>query len=489
MIKILILVGSSLLLILGIIMQTQTDSPKIINATLTTEELVQDPILAKGYQQFQVLNLYLDTLVRKHPEVGIVSGIAKKWSVSEDKKTYVFEISHEAVFHNGKKISSEDVVFSMNRHLDPKSSSFVGSYLRNVVENVSAPSNDVVEFNLKGPYPPFLELVAMSGFGIISTESMGDKVIGSGPYQFSELPLKDKNWCLDRFKGYLFRAPKIDRFCFRVERDVDRNVALLKTGEINLSMGAPLEVALSPEVENSLVTNPMFSMVSTHAYFNLSKPTLLKRKNRARVAKALSTVKSEILTKFDSPLSTFIPSGIMNEGYYRDHRDEDNESNETGGTKDKITVVFPYGIFLKESVEKIVSRLQEHGFEVSYSNVKGKELLDPLLAGDFDIIFLPYQGVVPDPDGYLDLLSPNSALKAAQIPTSNLLSSLESVRFTSDRKQRLEDYSRTLRDWEKELFVIPFTQNGIPVITDQSVKLPDLNYSFHLSLRELDISK
>ena len=47
--------------------------------------------------------------------------LAKKWKISKDKKTYIFELQKNVFFHDGKKFTADDVVFSLNRIIAKKS--------------------------------------------------------------------------------------------------------------------------------------------------------------------------------------------------------------------------------------------------------------------------------------------------------------------------------------------------------------------------------
>lgn len=455
-----------------------------IRVIMTTEAVVFDPLLCKGYQQFQVINLFLDTLVRKDPKFGIVSGIASKWDINVSQKEYTFYISPKAKFHNGENIKSSDIKFSFDRHSKIGSPSVIGSFLRNILEKIEIVNDSTIKFILKGSYPPFLELLSMSGYGIISEKSIGDTVIGSGPFLKAES--KDGLVCLEKDKSYPFETTNIEKFCIRIERDVDKTVESLNSLETQIAMGSPLEVALSPKLKSELVSNPTFSLVSTHVYLNHNTKYLKSKKNRELVRSVVlkAREKKDLLTKFDSQLDTFIPNGIMLEEYYKD---EKPSTKVEIVKKEKLRIVFPYGIFLESSVKAIVSEFEKAGFDVTYLNVKGKDLLAPIQSGEFDLIFIPYQGVIPDPDGYLDLLSETSIMKMASIPASSYLKELDAVRFSKDRKERLQSYGKILRKFEMELHVIPFSQNSIPIVYNSKLKLPNLNYSFHLNLRELNL--
>lgn len=479
------------LVTLGIIMIANTkcfSSEKKLEVILTTEAVLRDPVQCKGYQQFQVINLFLDTIVRKDPAVGVVSGIADRWEIAPNQKEYIFHISKDSKFHNGDPILAEDILFSLNRHLEKNSPSGVATYLRNVVDKIIAEDQWTVKIILKGPYPPFLELMAMPGFGILSHKSNGTTIIGSGPYKFDEN--KSGKSCLKRFVDYKGSTTNIDKFCFRIERNIDATINQLNSKDVNLAMGSPLEVALSKNLGNELIGNPTFSLVSTHIFLNHSNPFFKKVANRKLIKDIAYKVRShsEILTKFDNTLDTFLPKGVMPGSYYQFAKDPMALTTfEHKKHKKNLKIVFPYGIFLESAVIKIVEGFKDAGFDVTYINVKGKDLLTPIVEGNFDLLFIPYQGVISDPDGYLDLLDPSSIFSKAKIPSGHLLEELCTVRFIPNRIERLQKYELLLHKFEEQYHIIPFSQNSIPVVYDSKIELPNLNFSYHLNLRDLKI--
>src|SRR5690349_11754557 len=54
-----------------------------------------------------------------------IPGLAESWETPDDT-TYVFKIREGVTFHNGRELAAEDVVFSLNRALDP----VIGSWWR-----------------------------------------------------------------------------------------------------------------------------------------------------------------------------------------------------------------------------------------------------------------------------------------------------------------------------------------------------------------------
>jgi hypothetical protein len=346
---------------------------------------------------------------------------------------------------------------------------------------------DTFQISLKGAYPPFLELLSMPGFGIIGRHSTPSNIIGSGPYTFTTESLSDP--CLQKLPAYRFSSTNISRYCFIHENDAEKIIKGLISKSATLAIGAPLEVALSPQLNPALVSRPTFSLVTTNIIINNSNAFFKLKKNRMIIAEIarFARAKKDVLTRFDSASDNFLPRGIMPESYYK-HL-EPSGTLPVITTKEKLRILFPQGIFLKSSVEKIAATFSDAGFDVTYLDVKGNDLLNPLIKGEFDLAFIPYHGVISDADGYLDLLDPNSVLSKAELPTNNFLQELAIKRFTPSKEIRLEEYEKAFEKLESELYFVPFSQNSIPIVSAESVVLPDLNFSYHLNLRELSIDE
>ena len=59
-------------------------------------------------------NLF-DGLVNVTTDGGFAPAIAESYSVSDDAKTYTFVLRKDVQFHDGKKVTSEDVMYSIEK--------------------------------------------------------------------------------------------------------------------------------------------------------------------------------------------------------------------------------------------------------------------------------------------------------------------------------------------------------------------------------------
>ncbi|MBL8589834.1 MAG: polyamine ABC transporter substrate-binding protein, partial [Methylobacteriaceae bacterium] len=169
--------------------------------------------------------------------------LAESWEKNADGTVWTFKLRKGVKFHRDYgEMTSEDVVFSIRRAADPKSSSFSGDY--GALASVEAVDPYTVRITLKNPVPSLLGLVAnYHGGNIVSkkaVEKLGEdfrlKPVGTGPFMVDEYKPKESVAFLahsDYFRG----KPKIDKIVYRfIPADAARDLAF-ESGEIDVIYG------------------------------------------------------------------------------------------------------------------------------------------------------------------------------------------------------------------------------------------------------------
>jgi peptide/nickel transport system substrate-binding protein len=188
--------------------------------------LCGDPVLldCATMRTFQdrtiVTNIYEGLLVfdvEQEPPYPLVPVLAKNWEISEDAKSLTFELRKGVQFHHGYgELTSEDVVFSMNRHKDPQLASRAKTHHEDV-ERVEALGKYKVRFHLKRPSAySFARNLGMLIPGSITSkkavQELGDLnqfPIGTGPLYFDRMEPGEKV-VLKKFDKYWGEPAKID---------------------------------------------------------------------------------------------------------------------------------------------------------------------------------------------------------------------------------------------------------------------------------------
>ncbi|MBI1732666.1 MAG: peptide ABC transporter substrate-binding protein [Gammaproteobacteria bacterium] len=79
-----------------------------------------DPHTVTGIPETHILMALFEGLVAKDPtDLGIRPGVAERWTLSEDQKTYTFHLRPDARWSNGEPVTAGDFVWSWRRALQP----------------------------------------------------------------------------------------------------------------------------------------------------------------------------------------------------------------------------------------------------------------------------------------------------------------------------------------------------------------------------------
>lgn len=126
-----------------------------------------------------------DTLVEVSAEGEVVNRLAESIDSSTDAKTWHFKIRKDVEFHNGKTLTAQDVLKTMERHSGEDTKSGALGIMRGI-ESMSA-DGDTFTVNLNGPNAdlPYL----LSDYHLIIQPDGGmespDAGIGTGPYKIT----------------------------------------------------------------------------------------------------------------------------------------------------------------------------------------------------------------------------------------------------------------------------------------------------------------
>jgi oligopeptide transport system substrate-binding protein len=148
-------------------------------------------------------------LVSESPKGELIPGVASAWTISEDGKTYLFNLRPEARWSNGDPVTAHDFVFSLRRGVDPKTVSVYSYILTPILHadeitagqrppedlGVRAIDDHTLEITLANSTPYFLGLLAHSMAYPVhraALEQHGDQftrpgnLVGNGAYKLEE---------------------------------------------------------------------------------------------------------------------------------------------------------------------------------------------------------------------------------------------------------------------------------------------------------------
>lgn len=147
----------------------------------TTDSL--DPATITNGLQWVVTYGVANTLTEMDASGALVGSLATEWSSSPDAANWTFKLRKGVEFHNGKTMTAEDVIASINYHRGEESKSIAKPLLASVQE-IKANGPDSIVFSLSDGNADFPFNFNEATFGIYPSKDGGIdwRAGGSGPY-------------------------------------------------------------------------------------------------------------------------------------------------------------------------------------------------------------------------------------------------------------------------------------------------------------------
>jgi peptide/nickel transport system substrate-binding protein len=242
---------------------------------------ILDPVWTPAYITRNHGYMIYDTLLALDEKGEIKPQMLQTYEVSRDGLTYTFTLRSGLIWHDGRRITSEDCIASIKRWAakDPS-----GQILESLIESLRVV--DALTFEIKVRQPTALLLVALGKPSNITPFMMPKRVAetdpnvqisdytGSGPFVFKKDEWKpgDKTVYL-RFDGYKPRPEpasglaggkvvKVDRVEWRAISDHQQAVNALLAGEIDFVEAPPHDLHPLLAADRNvrlLVLNPLGS--------------------------------------------------------------------------------------------------------------------------------------------------------------------------------------------------------------------------------------
>lgn len=274
-----------------------------------------DPHTNANFSALQGYEHIYESLTGYDEKTNVVPALAERWDVSNGGKTYTFHLRANVKFHNGQTMTAEDVKYSVDRVLDPKTAAPYRSWFATVQE-VKIVDPLTIQVNLKEPYPGLLGSFAgmrASGImpkGLADRENLKIKAVGTGPFRLVEYVPQD-HISYARHVDYWDKGlPYLDGMTFKILAEENVRLAALRAGQVQYAaITAQGEAQLKGAPGITVLRGPN-AFVALHAINVYRKPL-----NDWRVRKAMRMAidTNEVIQK--AAFGAAVPSGPVPTGY------------------------------------------------------------------------------------------------------------------------------------------------------------------------------
>lgn len=298
--------------------EKSSQSKNIINIDLGADVATLDPQMAEDVQSARVAYDLFEGLTSQDQHNHAIPGLAEKWDIAADGKTYTFYLRPNLKFSDGSSLTVADVVYSYQRLADPKTASPYNFLVSNIVNGqailegklpasqlgVKAVNDNTVQINLANPDPSFLAIAAQPDLSVVSKANIDQfgaawtqpkNMVSSGAYKLAERVVQ--GYILLSKNPFYYDAEKVAIAQVKFFPIVDANASFsqYKTGSIDMTYLLPIDQyktikAQMPEQEHTVLWEG-----DEYYDFNMASP---KFKNNIQLRQALSmAVDREALVK------------------------------------------------------------------------------------------------------------------------------------------------------------------------------------------------
>ena len=447
-----------------------------------------DPQLASENAGSNVIYDTFEGLTSNDAAGKLIPGVAEKWEISDDGKTYTFHLRDNAKWSNDTPVTAGDFVYAWRRAVNPatgseyafilypvKNAEAIASGTEKNIEalGIKAIDDRTLQVELNNPTPYFLDLLThYTSYPVPqkTVEQYGDKwtqpehIVSNGAYHLTEWKAQAKI-AAEKSPTYWNKDQvAIDKIIYYPIESEATAFARYRAGEIDYVESVTsenLEIARK-EFADQLHIDPYLG--TYWIGFNTAKPPL---KDNVKLREALSlaidrkTIIEKITKAGQIPAYTVVPPNVKNSDPYQpenaklDRKAQIERAQalyaEAGYSKEKpLKISLTYNT--SEAHKKIMVAIaamwkQVLGVETELVNQEWKVMLSNFTQGNVEAYRYAWIGDYNDPYTFLEIFQKNSAMNHSKFSSDDYDAKLKEASATQDLAAR----AKLLQEAEKIL--------------------------------------
>ena len=355
---------------------------------------------------------------------------------TKDKQTYTIKLNPKAQWSDGKPITADDVIFTLNLAAKPGVQTSFGRYIRfltglnntgkltsgDTIPNLKKIDDHTVEFKVKKPADPNI-IKSTIGFQVaIVPKHVFEKIdpknipnapevtspkVFSGPYKFVKYVTNDHLELAANDK-YVLGAPKIKRVFLTISKDINI-VVNLKAGKItmNASSGigkipireveglkkdSKLEVKMNPATGSQVI------IANNQKFDEHFRRGMAMAIDREKIKNQLLMGHAELTPTIYTKGNAAYDSNVKNLPFDVNKAKEELAKSSTFDPNKELILSVPLGNSIREQSSEIIAQnLQAAGMKVKISKMDFPTLIAKARKGEFDLVLIgPAQSAEPD---------------------------------------------------------------------------------------------
>lgn len=459
-----------------------------------------NPLFASTPAEISASRLLFSGLLGYDTDNQLKPDMASSWNVSDDGKTYTVTLRDNVYWHDGEKLTADDVMFTVRLIQDPAVKAVQYGTLAGVkVEKVG---KNQIRFILPSVYAPFAQALT---FGILPQHILKDvkpadlrenefgrKPVGTGPFVFKQLQIINPDTQrlvvhMEANNAYYKDNVRLNRFQLHTYESRDSLEKALVTSEVNAALGLGADQIGDVMKRNGFVasTNPLLD--GMFAIFNNDQPIL--QDANVRQALVLGTNRQAILAAVDDrgttlggplPSSFFVGDVVGQTSFNRKATEAKLDKagwklvdgiRKKDGTALELSLVAPNSGDYKLIVDEITKQWKELGISVKAQLAEPQSIVsDYLQPRGYDVLLYELAiGADPDVFPYWHSSQTNAkGLNFANYRSGLADDALSSARARLDASLRAAKYKTFYEQWVKDNPAIALYQPYLSYVTTEN---------------------
>lgn len=464
----------------------------------SADPVVLDGALVSDGESLRAIDQMMEGLVTLEPgTTEVVPGLATDWEISEDGKTYTFQLQEGVKFHDGTDFNAEAVCFNFDRWYNFKGSfqnpdasyywqtvfgGFSDGKTESLYESCTAEGDTTAVIQLTKPSTSILAALSLTSFTIASPTALeefqadegkvGEDAIfrptgtystehptGTGPFKFESWDRGSK-LTLVRNEDYWGEFPgNVDTLIFQPIADPAARLQALQNGEIQgYDLVDPQDYeTISGNDQLQLLNRPAFNV--GYVGFNQAIKPLDDIAVRQAIAHAID--REEVVDAFyagqGEVATQFMPPEVF--GYaddvttYEYDPEKAKQILEDAGYTLPVAIDFayptdverPYMPSPQDNFEAMVADLEECCFTVKKDSATwSPDYLGKVDTGKYGLYLLGWTGDFGDPDNFIGTFF-QTPQKAWGFDNQEIFDILDEAEIETDQEARVALYEEANR--------------------------------------------
>jgi oligopeptide transport system substrate-binding protein len=420
--------------------------------------------------------LVFNGLVTYNDKLEIMPELAAGWEVNSEGTIYTFHLQPNAVFHNGKPVTAQDVVYSWERAADPVTGSdTVMTYLGDIVgvkekyegnaeiiSGLKILDEHTLQVTIDAPKPYFLLKLTYPTAHVVDRQNVesGEDWYrtpnGTGPYRLVRWDSMEKK-VYQRFEDYYGTKPAIPNIVFTLY--TGEGIRLYETGSIDITGIGSYNVLRVTDPSDPLNKELMtgVDLCTSFIQFDVTQPPFDDIKVRQAFSMAFDKEKyiEVVLNNAALPAKGIYPPALP--GYNLELKGleynpekarqllKESKYGSAEGLPEIIYTDGGYGSYMNSDVAALSQMWEQNlGVSITVQNLEPEKMLDEIASGYHgQIISNGWCADYPDPENFADVIfHTGKGMNYGNYSNPTLDSVLEQARVEADVSKRIGMYQQ-----------------------------------------------